>query len=304
MRKAGYLGIIFCLALVFASQASAAGKLFRTSEVASTIEELNPNTGALLNSFSTPIPISDGCSGLAFAYNRLFFQNCGSDIFELDPATGAVINSFPSPSGSIDGLGFSGAELYLLKYSEKTAPQTAGPSSYGKGLTPGAAPSPVNAAIYVLNPNTGAVIRVLNPGMGLVGGLTYAGGRNTLFASDVDTFTIYELNPLTGAVLNSFGMPLDDQNTPVEIYGLGYSFARKTLFLGDNVGLATIFEVNPDTGAVLHTLPVGPNWSLAADENGVAAAAVVPTLNTWGMMLFVALAGAGSLFYLRRQRKV
>lgn len=58
--------------------------------------------------------------------------------------------------------------------------------------------------------------------------------------------------------------------------------------------------MNPNTGEVINTLPVVPNWSLAADEG---ASTVVPTLNEWGMVVFTVLAGIASLRYLRRQQK-
>ena len=301
MRNVWSLCIVFCISLAFIGQASAAGRLFHTNEDSGTIEELNPDTGVVISSHPTPIPIGGGCSGLAFASGRLFFQNCGSSIYELSPATGGVINSFPGPSPSIDGLGFSGTELYLLDYSGGGAPAAAGrlnqAAAYGvaagNNISPNAV-KPAGGLIYVINPNTGAHIRVLTPGVSIYGGLTFAGGRNSLFASDAFTGMIYEINPLTGVVKNSFAAPVSD------IFGLGYSYSRKTLFLGDvGGGGKTIYEVNPDTGAVINTLPVVPNWSLAADENG---SAVVPTMNEWGMILFTALAGLGSVFYLRRKR--
>jgi outer membrane protein assembly factor BamB len=287
--------------LAFVAQAAAAGRLFRTNESVDTIEELDPDTGAVINSFSTPIENSD-CSGLAFANNRLFFQSCGSTIYELNSATGAILNSFSSPSENIDGLGFSGTELYLQDYSgigtTVASVKSTRAASYGGSLKSSLSPSvvaPSGGTIYVLNPNTGATIRVLTPGVELLGGLTYAGGRNTLFASNADNGIIYEINPSTGAVANSFAAPVDD------IFGLGYSFARKTLFMGDvESATGTIFEVDPDTGDPINTLLVVPNWSLAADENGAAA---VPTMDEWGMILFIALAGLGSVYYLRKMRR-
>lgn len=301
MTKVWSLCIALCISLAFAGQASAAGRLFHTNEPVGTIEELNPDTGAVINSYPTPTPIGDGCSGLAFANNRLFFQDCGSSIFELNPATGAVINSFPSPSPTIDGLGFSGALLYLQDYAgggaAKKAAKLNRATPYGVASGERVSPSavaPAGGLIYVINPDTGATIRVLTPGVFLYGGLTFAGGRNTLFASDVDAGMVYEIDPFTGAVKNSFAAPV------AGIFGLGYSFSRRTLFLGDvGANNNTIYEVNPDTGAVIHTLPVAPNWSLAADENGTTT---VPTMNEWGMILFTTLAGLGSVSYLKRKK--
>jgi outer membrane protein assembly factor BamB len=302
MKKVWSLCFVLCISLAFVGQASATGRLFHTNEPSSTIEELNPDTGAVINSFPAPETLGDGCSSLAFAYNRLFFQNCGSDIYEINPSTGAVLNSFPSPSLNIDGLGFSGTELYLQDYSSGglSVATTAGTGSYA-GIYGGSSPKvalPASGTIYVLNPNNGALIRTLTLTVPVVGGLSYAGGRNTLFATNADIGTIYEINPATGAIVNSFTSPVPD------IFGVGYSFARKTLFLGDVGGPGTIYEVNPDTGTVINTLPVVPNWGLAADENELLLAAPVPTMDEWGMLLFCALAGLASIYYLRRKRKM
>jgi hypothetical protein len=304
MKKVWPLCIVLFISLAIVADASAAGRLFRTNEPTSMIEELNPDTGALINSFAAPVPLSAdgpiGCSGLAFANNRLFFENCGSSIYELNPSTGAVLTSFPNPSPDVDGLGFSGTELYVQEYIAVSGDRgDASPvaSSYARVSVNSASPNQVGGAIYVLNPNTGALVRTLYPGIEIIGGLTYAGGRNTLFTANAATGMIYELNVSTGAVMNSFAAPV------INIYGVGYSFSRETLFLGDNGSSPmTVYEVNPDTGAVINTLPVAPNWGLAADEN-VAAAAAVPTMNEWGMILFMALAGLGSVYYLRRKRR-
>ena len=59
----------------------------------------------------------------------------------------------------IDALGFSGDALYALEYGD-------------------------NATIRVLDPDTGANITTLEPGIPLVGGLTFAGTRDSLFVSN------------------------------------------------------------------------------------------------------------------------
>lgn len=288
MRKTLILFVFLaCLVMVFSGNANAQGRLFWADTDSNTIQEIDPDTAALINSFTPPITVGD-CSGLAFAGDRMFFTVCGSTIYELNPSTGAVVNSFASPSSATDALGFSGTELYVLDYS--------------------------NDIIYVFNPNTGATIRTLVLSVDVVGGISYAGGRNSIFASDAISGTIYEIDAVSGVTLNSFSAPVP------YIYGVGYSFARRTLFLGDvggqggappsgaassiyksyNGGIAgggnTIYEVNPDTGAVINTLPPVPVWALAADENGVS----IPTMSEWGMIIFMALAGIGAVYYLRK----
>ena len=58
----------------------------------------------------------------------------------------------------IDALGFSGDALYALQYGD-------------------------NATIRVLDPDLGATITILRPGVSMVGGLTFAGTRDSLFVS-------------------------------------------------------------------------------------------------------------------------
>ena len=317
MKKNLLVPLLLVLVLIFSGNAHAAGRLFWADYDNNTIVELDPDTGAEINTLASPISQGDGCVGLAFASNRLFFSVCGSAIYELNPNTGAVIHTIPLPDAILDtdGLGFSGTELYVLDYEA--------------------------SLIYVLNPSTGAVIRTLDPGVNLVGGISYAGGRNSVFVTDVgngvieDPTIIYEINATTGAVINSFDGP------SLGIYGVGYSSARGTLFLGSvpqqtpplpnpdddllslllpgqplpagsentpysgRKGISgdthTIYEVNPDTGAVIDSLPISPVWALASDEaGGDGPGTAIPTMNEWGMIIFMAVVCIGAIFYIRR----
>ncbi|TFH42084.1 MAG: IPTL-CTERM sorting domain-containing protein [ANME-2 cluster archaeon] len=36
----------------------------------------------------------------------------------------------------------------------------------------------------------------------------------------------------------------------------------------------------------------------------VRSSAAIPTLNEWGLIIFMALAGLGSIFYLRKQKEI
>jgi outer membrane protein assembly factor BamB len=219
----------------------------------SQIIELNPSTGAVLNSFATPVTCGgDGPDGLAYCNGRMFFVTSGEGepeylaetIYEINPNTGAVINSFPAPpNDGLDALGLSGDRLYALDFTNNT--------------------------IYVLNPDTGAVITSYTPGAYLMGGGTFAGTRNSLFFTGGDEEeegdTVYELNPANGAVLNSFSPP----GSAANIYGLGFSSSRNTLFLGGSAGIATIYELNPNNGNEINSFPHPEGTfitALAADE--------------------------------------
>jgi ELWxxDGT repeat protein len=137
-------------------------KLFMVDGNSSTIYELDPSTGAVLNAIPTPTATDGGGDGLAYGNGRMFFSTIGSDtIYEIDPSDGETLNQFAGPvtMEGIDALGFSGDKLYALGYGE-------------------------NATIHVLDPDTGATITVLEPAIPLVGGLTFAGTRDSLFVSN------------------------------------------------------------------------------------------------------------------------
>ncbi|MFC1916957.1 hypothetical protein ACFLX1_02380 [Chloroflexota bacterium] len=241
--------ITLTLSLLFAvtissSALAADGRLFMVDGNTSHIVELDPDNGAVLNSFSTPYPSSEGPDGLAYCNGRMFFtaDHEGPDhlvelIYEVNPDNGDVINSFPAPGDAIDALGLSCNRLFALDYEEADT-------------------------IYVLNPDTGETIAVLDHEPPLVGGATFAGTRNSLFISGPadDSSTIYELNPETAAVINSFEVDIDT-------WGLGFSSSRNTLFIGEG-GPLTIYEVDPDNGDVINSFSVGDAMvtALAADE--------------------------------------
>jgi PKD repeat protein len=71
------------------------GKLFMVDGYNSTIYELDPSTGAVLNTISTPTATDGGGDGLAYGNGRMFFSTIGSDtIYEIDPSDGDIINQF------------------------------------------------------------------------------------------------------------------------------------------------------------------------------------------------------------------
>jgi len=227
------------------------------------IFELDPDTGALLNTIPTPIDTDGGGDGLAYGNGRMFFTTIDTDtIYEIDPSDGSVINSFTGPVAggeeSIDALGFSCDKLYALQY----------------GFEP---------TIHVLNPDTGETITTLSPEVYLVGGGTFAGTRGSLFFSgeeyieeegevgveQIEGSIIYEIDADTGDVLNWFYAPPAPEEDS-SLYGLGFSSSRNTLFIGF-FNSNMIYEVDPDDGTVINSFegPEGAAISaLAADECG------------------------------------
>src|SRR5439155_3753151 len=128
------------------------------------IKELNPNTGALLNSFAAPYPPQTfGGDGLAFSGTALYYTTIETPtIYVLNPSSGAVLNSFAGPILGIDALGY-------------------GPSSFGSTLF---ALDYTANRVYLLNPASGASFTSYVLSFDSVGGIDYDTARGTLFVSD------------------------------------------------------------------------------------------------------------------------
>lgn len=113
--------------------AHSGASLFGLCMSSNTIFEMNPENGAVLNSFTPGAALIDA---ITFAGNRgtLFAVSNARRIHEIDSFTGASLNSFPSPrNASILGLGYSNAMQRVF----------AGTAA-GK--------------IFVLHPDTGAIL--------------------------------------------------------------------------------------------------------------------------------------------------
>ncbi len=88
-------------------------------------------------------------------------------------------------------------------------------------------------------------------------------------------------------------------------------FADDTFVIDYNAGTGAngaLFRVDPVTGARTLLSDFGSGAPFGVNPNGVAVfrqsdPPSVLTMNEWGMMIFMALAGLGSVYYLRRQRR-
>jgi hypothetical protein len=158
-------------------------------------------------------------------------------------------------------------------------------------------------------------------------------GTNT---PGTDNFTVIfhaDSGGLPGAVISNQGnVPVTRQLTGVTNVGGSYTEYQYTLTLAAPITLTPgtywveIYNdvtgspdqfywetgtVDPTNGiagvAVAHTVP-GSGWAPIIDDTDLAieistAAASVPTMNEWGMIIFMTVAGLGSVYYLRRQRR-
>jgi hypothetical protein len=225
------LGILATLLLTGFAGGS---QLYVVNGESSTISKLDPDTGAVLGTFPTPIATGFNSDALAFSGESLFYTKYQADrIYELDPETGAVKHSFltPYPTG---GLGFGltpfGPTLFVV-----------GPSSQ----------------IYLLDPSSGAVLSsfvpVLDPPNSVLG-LDVGGPLGSVFVSTSVSSAprILEMHSMTGKVLHHV-FP------GAAVLGVGLVGSR--LFLSalswplKPPGTERILEIDPMTGAVLNEIP-------------------------------------------------
>jgi hypothetical protein len=242
--------------------------LFGVIGYSQTIMELDPDTGVLRNSFDrpqTPVVNSVGGDALAYSGTDLYYSHISStEIFRLDPATGAVRSSFAVPPTSfISGLGY-------------------GVTSYGPTLFAMA----LFRQIRLYHPISGELHTTLTLDFDFGGALDFNTATGTLYVGG-PAGVVNEVDPTTGAVLNSF-------DAGARQWGLGFVGGR--LFTGEVERVsptdpATIEERDPRTGAVLRSFPSPLSFG---SISGLAAldGTPVPEPTTQAM----ALCGALSLF--------
>jgi VCBS repeat-containing protein len=244
-------------------------------------------SGNVLNSFAAPAPVAGvGPQGLAEGDGSLFYidgapaPNGGPaphTLYELDPATGAVRHATVLPAtGGIAGLGYLDGLVYLQVYTTGqvlafepvtgTIVRTITVTDVVGGLT--GDPdlgllfgSNFNGQIRGVDPNTGAVIRALNSGVGqLGGGLAYYHGELVAAPFDV-TGPAYRVDPNTGAVLGT--IPVPGSGDIVALGGDGPSlYYRVTVGAGQAV-------TGKDFGTEQNAPPVAVDDTATTDEDHV-----------------------------------
>ena len=165
-----------------------------------TIQQIDPQTGAIVRTIPSPIPVGGGPDGLAFDGQHLFLVNAyySDDLYEIDATTGALESdtNLNSP-GYIDGVAALGGKVYVSNSSTDQ--------------------------ILEFDPTTDTVTRVLSPGVDLGGGLAGITGPNALIAT-VGFSTVVEIDPITGSITHSFNPGLGT------IYGVATS--NDSIYLG------------------------------------------------------------------------
>src|SRR5262249_6267788 len=92
-------------------------RLFLYDHCAQRIREINPVTGAVLNSFPSPLRAGTGSdTGLATTPTSLLVGGTGNTaINELDPDTGATLRTIPMPAGygNVSGMAYLQGEIFV-----------------------------------------------------------------------------------------------------------------------------------------------------------------------------------------------
>lgn len=210
------------------------GFLFSIDYSNGQIVESNPETGAFVNSFALPELGNSGPEGLAFDGDHLYYTNAfgSGTIYKLDKTTGELIKSITvAGTYSIDGLAHSGEFIYALNYDANI--------------------------IYVIDFDSEEIVHQFSP-FTIGGGISYGGSRNSLFVANFEA-GIFEINPETGDLLNSYDSP--NFST---IYGLGYSNALGLLLVSTTDGY--LHGLNPDTGEIEFSYSYLATTGIASDE--------------------------------------
>ena len=253
---------VFIVPLIWGLASTSHANLY--SVTTGGINVINPNTGALLNSFAAPVtPQTAGGSGLAFSGTTLYYSTITSpSIYVINPASGAVSTSFLAPLTGIDALGY-------------------GTSSFGNTLF---ALDYTGNRLYWLNPIGGVAFKSVTLSFDAVGGIDFNTARGTLYVSD-GTGVIRELNPDDASILNSF-------TTGTFQTGLGFVGGR--MFTSSQNG-TLIEERNPLTGLVVGSF-LSPGGSA-----GALAGTPVPEPSAFSLLAFGLVALISSL---TRKREV
>ncbi|NEO57053.1 MAG: tandem-95 repeat protein, partial [Okeania sp. SIO3B5] len=215
------------------------------------IVELNPETGAEINSFSPPetFSFSSGNQGLAFDGDSLFLvgqnnSNFNTELWELDADTGAVRdNDSIFDSGSFEGLAVLSGKVYILDSSDRDILEF----------------DPVIDQIT----NTLDIDGINNLfSMSLDGGLAGITGPNALLATTTDGFSgelLVEINPTTGLITNSF--PIPDTN--------GVAVVDNEIYVSDNSSFPPSIAILNRAGTFQRSIDLNyPISGLAGDDIG------------------------------------
>lgn len=139
------------------------------------LNALDPATGKTVRSIDIAAH-----AGTAFD-GRHLFQIAESRILKIDPETGAVLSSIPAPGGGGDsGLAWAEGSLWVGQHRDRK--------------------------IHQVDPGTGAVLRTIESNR-FVTGVTWVDGDLWHGTWEAEESELRRIDPQTGEVLESLGMP-------------------------------------------------------------------------------------------------
>jgi uncharacterized repeat protein (TIGR01451 family) len=209
-----------------------------------TIVELDPASGAVINTIPAPVAGVQWASALAFDGTSLWFidPDVNTTLYELDPDTGAVIDADPLGLVWPAGLATLGGSVYILDSNLAGEVYEFDPSS--DLIVAG----PVN--LVAMNP---ALIGFAFDGMA---GIT---APDALLVQGIDAgsgnINIFEINPNTWLVTNSFAVPSWD---------LGLATVNGEIYFGGNI--TQWVDVYDRTGVWQRNFPAVNMAGLGGDD--------------------------------------
>jgi outer membrane protein assembly factor BamB len=297
----------------------------------STVIRYNGRTGVYIDTFIS--------SGLSEAKNMVFGPDGnlyisanpgggvgeGGTIMRFNGTTGAFIDNFVA-----NGAGTSGCNVLAEAMALVFGPD--GKLYVGNDARDVGACG-TSYSIMRFNGQTGAYIDTPVPanaqGLYDPNGMTVGPDGNIYISSEGTSFTydgfgtdnpnvIYRLNPTTNVLtqlVTSNGL-LDINGSQPHTAGAGLIEPEGIVFGPDgnlyvsSGDTAEVYRYNGTTGALIGVFAKQGLGAASTDPVGLTffpsdyvKNTIVPTMSEWGMILFMTLAGIGSIFHLRRQRR-
>jgi hypothetical protein len=251
-----------------------------------------------------------------------------SNLYILNPATGAVVSTVGNIGFAVTGLaihpstgvmyGSTGRRSAASPHSLITINKTTGAGTLVGTYIVGSLETmadltftsdgtlygwlePASDDLYTINTATGAATLVGNAGISTSGSGLAASSTNVLFfCGDGDDGPLRTINRTTGLPTT---VGIMNGTTGNAISALAFNSAG-TLFgarLANDVGgTADLVTINTTTAALTVVGPSVVNLDAIVFDGIAAPAAVVPTLDTKGLIALVALLAAGGLWMARR----
>ena len=276
MRRTGVsvLVLVFLFGFIAFAQSVYAGTMYATDDITDNLYTINTTTGAATLVGPTGQDLS--LSGLAYdtANSTMYVSDVslptdGYGLGSVNLATGAVaIIGSHVISNDIMGLAFIGNTLY------------------GSDAD--------NDSLDTINLATGAATIVgpfVNQDSNGMKCLAYDSETNTLYG--MGNTNVYTIDPMTGTatLVGPLGVTFGNY------VGCEVDSSTGILYAGDDPA-GNLYSVNKTTGTATLVGPTGIQISGLAYVPSKATS--VPTMNEWGMIIFLIAAGFGSVYYLRR----